>query len=332
MANYIIIGGDGKEYGPVTDADVRLWLAEGRLNALSQAKAESDAEFRALAQFPEFADAFASPVTPETITPLKTTADFSARDYELDLGGCIARGFGLLKTNGGLLIGGVLVYGLIQLAFSLFGKLPFIGIIFSLANFVVSGALMGGLFYLILRLIRGEPASLNDLFAGFRRSFGQLFLGVLVPGLLIGLTMLPFVIYFCLRLVPLVKDVNFPNLLQNQSQSDLVNLMQNIISTAILPSLWVLLICGIPATYLSVSWKFTLPLIIDQQLDFGAAMKASWRKVNQHWWQVFGLVLLIDLVNLAGLCVCCVGLIVSIPIGLAALMYGYETIFGAEKS
>jgi len=328
MANYIIIGGDGKEYGPVTDADVRLWLAEGRLNALSQAKAESDAEFRALAQFPEFADVIASPVAPETITPLKSTADFSGRDYELDLGGCIARGFGLLKTNGGLLIGGVLVYGLIQVAFSLFGKLPFIGVIFSLANFVVSGALMGGLFHLILRLIRGEPASLNDLFAGFRRSFGQLFLGVLVPGLLIGLTMLPFVIYFCLRLVPLVKGVN----VQGMSQSDAVNFVQNIIATAVLPSLWVLLICAVPATYLSVSWKFTLPLIIDQQLDFAAAMKASWRKVNQHWWQVFGLVLLIDLVNLAGFCACCVGLIVSVPIGLAALMYGYETIFRPEKS
>ena len=55
MANYFIIGGDGKEYGPVTDADVRLWIAEGRLNAQSLAKGEGDAEFRALAQFPEFA-------------------------------------------------------------------------------------------------------------------------------------------------------------------------------------------------------------------------------------------------------------------------------------
>ena len=34
MANYIIIGGDGKEYGPVPDADVRLWIAEGRLKRL----------------------------------------------------------------------------------------------------------------------------------------------------------------------------------------------------------------------------------------------------------------------------------------------------------
>ena len=62
MANYLIIGGDGKEYGPVTDVDVRQWLAEGRLNAQSLAKAESDAEFRPLAVFPEFADAFAAAV------------------------------------------------------------------------------------------------------------------------------------------------------------------------------------------------------------------------------------------------------------------------------
>jgi hypothetical protein len=79
MANYLIIGGDGKEYGPVTDADVRQWLAEGRLNAQSQAKAESDAEFRALAQFPEFASAFAS----EKIAPILTTGAGEGRSAAL---------------------------------------------------------------------------------------------------------------------------------------------------------------------------------------------------------------------------------------------------------
>jgi hypothetical protein len=66
MANYLIIGGDGKEYGPVTDADVRQWIAEGRLAAISEAKAESDAEFRPLAKFPEFAEALAQK-TPATV-------------------------------------------------------------------------------------------------------------------------------------------------------------------------------------------------------------------------------------------------------------------------
>jgi hypothetical protein len=72
MANYVIIGGDGKEYGPVTDTDVRQWIAEGRLSAQSRAKAESDAEFRPLAAFPEFADAFGlNPDVPPAIRPLK---------------------------------------------------------------------------------------------------------------------------------------------------------------------------------------------------------------------------------------------------------------------
>src|ERR1044071_5802592 len=58
MANYTIIGGDGKQYGPITDADVRKWFSEGRLNAQTMMKGESDAEFRAVAAFPEFADLF----------------------------------------------------------------------------------------------------------------------------------------------------------------------------------------------------------------------------------------------------------------------------------
>ena len=53
---YTIIGGDGKQYGPISEADLRKWISEGRLNAQSLAKAESDAEFRTLSTFPEFAD------------------------------------------------------------------------------------------------------------------------------------------------------------------------------------------------------------------------------------------------------------------------------------
>ena len=55
---FTIIGGDGKEYGPVSGEDLRKWIAEGRLDAQSQAKAEGDAEFRPLSAFPEFANTF----------------------------------------------------------------------------------------------------------------------------------------------------------------------------------------------------------------------------------------------------------------------------------
>jgi hypothetical protein len=68
MANYTIIGGDGKQYGPITGEDLRKWISEGRLNAQSLAKAESDAEFRPLATFPELAGMFGVKA-PDAISP-----------------------------------------------------------------------------------------------------------------------------------------------------------------------------------------------------------------------------------------------------------------------
>ena len=67
---YITIGGDGREYGPISADDLRKWITEGRLDSQSLAKAESDAEFRTLSAFPEFANAFASPTTPGVPPPL----------------------------------------------------------------------------------------------------------------------------------------------------------------------------------------------------------------------------------------------------------------------
>ena len=51
---YYIIGGDGKEYGPKPDSEVREWITEGRLNAQSQIRGQSDADWKTLADLPEF--------------------------------------------------------------------------------------------------------------------------------------------------------------------------------------------------------------------------------------------------------------------------------------
>lgn len=52
---FTIIGGDGKEYGPATAAQVRSWIAAGRANLQTKAKALGTDEWRALGDFPEFA-------------------------------------------------------------------------------------------------------------------------------------------------------------------------------------------------------------------------------------------------------------------------------------
>jgi len=327
---YTIIGGDQKEYGPVSADDVRQWIDEGRLNEQSLLKAESDAEFRPLASFPEFAGAFAAKIPPP---PAPASSSFAGstgwegRDYELDIGGCISRGWELVKNNMGLLFVATLVYMLIEGAIGGLAQIPIIGALFSIANFVISGPLMGGVFYLFIRATRNERAEIGDIFSGFRRAFAQLFLGTLVQGLLIGACLLPFIVVFVIKIIPLASHLQH---LQSGTPPDHDTVVA--LESALLASLPVLLVCAIPATYLAVCWKFTLPLIVDKQLNFWTAMGASRKMVKKHWWLVFGLTILISLLNVAGVCACCVGALFTIPIGIAALMFAYETIFAEGQA
>ena len=80
---YVIIGGDGKEYGPVTGADLRRWISEERLNARSLVKAESDAEFRPLSAFPEFADFFGIAGRVSNTSPPLGSAGVGSREMAL---------------------------------------------------------------------------------------------------------------------------------------------------------------------------------------------------------------------------------------------------------
>jgi hypothetical protein len=83
MANYKIIGGDLKQYGPVSGDDVRKWIAEGRLNAQSLVQAYGDIEWKQLSQFPEFADAFVNVSTQLKAPPPLSSEEGSERSVAL---------------------------------------------------------------------------------------------------------------------------------------------------------------------------------------------------------------------------------------------------------
>jgi uncharacterized RDD family membrane protein YckC len=51
---FIIVGGDGKEYGPATADQVRAWIAEGRADLATKAKALGSDEWRRVGDFLEF--------------------------------------------------------------------------------------------------------------------------------------------------------------------------------------------------------------------------------------------------------------------------------------
>lgn len=56
---YRIIGADGREYGPVSEEQLRQWIVEGRANAQTRAAAEGSADWRPLSAYPAFSLLFA---------------------------------------------------------------------------------------------------------------------------------------------------------------------------------------------------------------------------------------------------------------------------------
>lgn len=82
---FTIIGGDGKEYGPATAAQVRSWIAAGRANLQTKAKAAGADEWRTLGDFPEFNAAAGAPpvIAPPTGTVTVDTLPLAGRGIRL---------------------------------------------------------------------------------------------------------------------------------------------------------------------------------------------------------------------------------------------------------
>ena len=71
---YKIIGADQKEYGPVTSDQIRQWIAQGRVNGRTQARAEDAQDWVPLSSIPEFADALGGGGAPPTEAPVPPPA------------------------------------------------------------------------------------------------------------------------------------------------------------------------------------------------------------------------------------------------------------------
>ena len=175
---YNIIGGDGKEYGPVTVEQMRQWVVEGRANAHTQVRAEGATSWQSLASVPELTALFNAPPALSAASGPGAVYD---GDYELDIFGCVSRAWSALTANFWLMVGGCAVYLLIIGGISGFAQIPLIGILFSLVSLVITGPLVGGVFFFVLRLLRDQRAEVGDVFCGFRDNLGQLILGYIVP-------------------------------------------------------------------------------------------------------------------------------------------------------
>lgn len=284
---FTIIGGDGKEYGPVTVEQVQAWIAGGRANLDTQAKRIGEESWKRLGDFPEFsgAGAAAAPTPPPPaavpaaaadagtaagtvrVDPKVYAADLIARAGKLDIGSCLERAWNLLKANFWPIVGTTFVLFIVMLIAQ---SVPFLGLLVSL---LLTGVFYGGLYYFYLKKIRGQPAELGDAFAGFSLAFLPLMLASIVSSLLTTLG---------------------------------------------------LLLLILPGIYLAVSYAFVYLLIVDHKLEFWCAMEVSRRVVTAQWWRVFGLLILGGIIAILGVLGLIIGIFITMPILIGAIAYAYE--------
>ncbi|MGA1236044.1 MAG: DUF4339 domain-containing protein [Limisphaerales bacterium] len=284
MTHYFIIGADGREYGPASEEEIRLWVRERRAGGRTQVRREGESAWRPLAEFSELASALdpsGSDSRREESVPPPMPGEGEAialevfrRDPVLNIGEAFARGWDLLVEHWVVVgvataLGGLLLFG--------GGAIPVVGIA---AAFCMLFMVLGGVELAILRLLRGERVDIGVAFVGFSP--------------------------------PLVLPL----------------FLSGVGGWGVGP-LGVLL-CIVPGVYLGVCWLVYTPLLIaDRRLDFWQALECSRRVVTRYWWPNLGLFFLVHLVVAAGLLACGVGVLVALPLALAAMVVAYEETFGS---
>jgi hypothetical protein len=321
---YKIIGGDQKEYGPVSADELRRWISEGRLNGQSRIRAEAQTDWQPLSSFPEFADALQAQIpasfagAPGGSSAPATSEEILAREPHVEIGRCLSQSGKLLSSNFGLL------YGATFLAW-----LPLLVQVIPLAGpflfLLLNGVFYGGLYLVFLRRIRGQPATVADAYSGFRSGFAQLLLVGLLTSLLTGLGMccciLPgvYLLVAWTFSIPLVADRG----LEFWSSMEL---SRKVVTRIWFPMFGLLIVAFVPTivAYLILNVLVPSPgmpgieeMIRSGQFDpkrvIDAFMQAATANVKRAL--LFQFILFLNL-----------------PFAVGALMYAYEDLFGARTS
>ncbi|HXC01808.1 MAG TPA: hypothetical protein VNU49_04085 [Opitutaceae bacterium] len=290
---FTIIGGDGKEYGPVPASQINAWISNGRANLQTKAKKHGENEaWKTLGDFPEFSpDAVVPPPPlaneaaslPVPIGPRAAANDLLAHAPRLNIGACLSRGWDLWMNHFGRLLLAYLIFIPISvaLAFLQVGSLP-------IATMLFGGVFTAGMYRYTLKLLHGEPTAVTDLFAGFSEAPGALILA--------GMAIAFFIMTFAL-----LTAAGF-------------------------------LFCIVPALYFGIAWTFTYPLILEKKLSFFPAMEVSRRVITRNWWRMLVLMLAASLLSLIGITALFIGIILTLPISLCVLACAYDSLFNPKNS
>ena len=230
-------------------------------------------------------------------------------------GDCVSNGWNLVQQNYWMFFGIAIVGCLILFVL---GCIPLVGLI---AGPILSGPIFVGVYYALLRQMRGESVEFGMLFQGFN-SF--------VPAMIVSLVAsIPFVVIGIIQLFNNVGNLAMQIMANKGGGNQDIGALAGGMSVFALVAISILYLIAI---VVQISLFFALPLIADNEnMNAMDAIKLS---ISASWGNIGGLILLgifEFLICFAGVLACGIGIFFVLPIIYAANAFAYRQVFPDTK-
>jgi len=318
---YYAVG--SQQQGPVTEDQLHALAKDGVVTGDTLVWRDGMANWQPYrtvggpATVPATAPATAPPAASAT-GPELSEQQVLEREYRVDIGEGLDRGWKVFTGNAGVVIGVGIVWLVLMMGMffvSMIASLiPLLNLVSSLITTFLNGPIMAGVLFFFVRMIRGEPGQFGDTFSGFGPRFIHLGLTSLVQGLINLALLLPFIAtcgVLGLFSAAVMKGGRLPEL----SVATI-----GVLAAAGSLTFFVLV-------YVNVLWTFSLLLVRDKNYDFWPAMQLSRRMVSRRWWMTFLFLFVGGLVSGLGTLACFIGLFVTVPIFYGMYAHLYDSNF-----
>ena len=228
----------------------------------------------------------------------------------IDAGGCVSNAWDMLKRNYGMYL------GISIIAMILTGCIPCL-------NVFIMGPIIGGVFYVVLRDMRGEPTDFGMMFKGFEKFVPLMVIGLIqaIPGVIAQI--LRFTIDLGRLGLTGGKGSGDYQFFQASSDKD-VALAGGLMILAV--------VVGLVFAVIAIVWWavmfFAIPLAMEYDLGAIDAIKLSARAATSNIGGLIVLMIFEVLVALVGMLLLCIGMfLISIPVIYIANAFAYRQVF-----
>ena len=237
----------------------------------------------------------------------------------VDAGGCVSNGWNLIKQNYWIFFG---MTSLVAVSSLVIGCIPYIPILFQI--FVIPPVTVG-IFYTLLKAMRGETIDFGMMFKGFEKY---------VPAMVVGaISAVPQIVLSVLSIALDLGRITTQIIQQQTGRRGMSNFASDDTTAPLIAGGILLTLLIVFAIYfvLAIAWGitffFALPLIADHDIGPVEAITLS---AKAGWGNPGGLIVLFIFeffIALAGFVALCFGFLFVIPVIFAANAIAYRQVF-----